>query len=552
MNRRIALALAALVLAAAVLACWPFAPTPTQPPSVDNDNDGSGETTDAPGSNTETVNGSDGISSMPVNCGNAYGDVYMPENSFDGEETFTISCIDNNEAQDLDALVKQETNETGNVLGAISFEPSPFDFDKDVTITIPLLYPRPDLAGQDHDLYYYNEVSNTLEYVKKARIDDYGLTASASVNHFSTFILVGPPEGGIAEPEPVFVCSDPLGCLDLAPGEPIRIAALLDFESSAGEASKLIFEAVQSAAADYGGIGDHPFEIVPLDSACDAKLGEARAYQILEEGNYAGVIGTVCSASVESSIPILSDAGLTVISPANTRTSLTLPGTRQPGYFRVSMTNVPEAQAAADFMYYELDIDSVGIYYATGIYGQEMAEIFASRFMELGGSIVDTNEVPSGTTDMNPYMDSLIGSYADAVYLPLLSAEGIYFVQYMGEYDLGIPAVGASSLAEPSFFDGAGYYPYGVYYVGPPSSYYDFGYDAAILLIEALNRVAYVEDNGTLHIGRQGLRDALYSISFEGKTGFISCNEFGDCGHAGIPVYVISGGERKEVYLYRP
>ncbi|MEW6241503.1 MAG: ABC transporter substrate-binding protein, partial [Chloroflexota bacterium] len=426
----------------------------------ENTNDGGGETTDAPGSNTETVDGDDGISSMPVNCGNAYGDVYMPENSFDGEETFTISCIDNNEAEDLDELVKQETNETGNLLGAISFEPSPFDFTKDVTITIPLLYPRPDLAGQDHDLYYYNEISGDFEYVKKARIDNYGLTAEATVDHFSTFILVGPPEGPAAEPEPVFACSDALGCLDLAPGEPIRIAALMDFGSGTAEISDVTFGAIQSAAKDYGGIGDHPFETVLLDGGCNAEMGAARAYQIVEEGNFAGVIGTICSASAGSAIPILSDADFTMISPANARTSLTQPGSRYPGYFRISTPNASEAQAAADFMYYKLDAGSVGIYYASGIYGSEMAETFASRFMELGGSIVDTNEIPSGTTDMNPYMDSLIGSYADAVYLPLFSTEGIYFVQYMGEYELGIPAVGASSLAEPSFFDGAGYYPY--------------------------------------------------------------------------------------------
>jgi branched-chain amino acid transport system substrate-binding protein len=149
-------------------------------------------------------------------------------------------------------------------------------------------------------------------------------------------------------------------------------------------------------------------------------------------------------------------------------------------------------------------------------------------------------------------MDSLIGSYADAVYLPLFSAEGIYFVQYMEEYDLDIPVVGGSSLADPSFLDGAGYYPYGLFYAGTPSSYYDFGYDAATLLIEAFNRVAFVEENGTLHIGRQGLRDALYSISFEGKTGYISCNEFGDCGHAGIPVYRVESGQPTEVYRFNP
>ncbi|MFP5239355.1 MAG: ABC transporter substrate-binding protein, partial [Acidobacteriota bacterium] len=35
---------------------------------------------------------------------------------------------------------------------------------------------------------------------------------------------------------------------------------------------------------------------------------------------------------------------------------------------------------------------------------------------------------------------------------------------------------------------------------------------------------------GTMHVGRQALRDALYATTgFKGVTGTLTCNEFGDC-----------------------
>ena len=54
------------------------------------------------------------------------------------------------------------------------------------------------------------------------------------------------------------------------------------------------------------------------------------------------------------------------------------------------------------------------------------------------------------------------------------------------------------------------------------------------LLIQArqlpeLARTTLMSD-GTLHIGRQALRDTLYSVkSFSGVNGELSCNRFGDC-----------------------
>jgi len=65
----------------------------------------------------------------------------------------------------------------------------------------------------------------------------------------------------------------------------------------------------------------------------------------------------------------------------------------------------------------------------------------------------------------------------------------------------------------------------------PESPVFDCAFDAANLLLHAMETVAVREKNGTLHIGRQALRDALYGMTdFPGVTGRLSCDEFGDCG----------------------
>lgn len=52
------------------------------------------------------------------------------------------------------------------------------------------------------------------------------------------------------------------------------------------------------------------------------------------------------------------------------------------------------------------------------------------------------------------------------------------------------------------------------------------------MVLEAIATAAILSPNGTLQIGRQALREALYQTSnFEGVTGSLSCHPFGDCAH---------------------
>jgi branched-chain amino acid transport system substrate-binding protein len=62
------------------------------------------------------------------------------------------------------------------------------------------------------------------------------------------------------------------------------------------------------------------------------------------------------------------------------------------------------------------------------------------------------------------------------------------------------------------------------------------------IFFAAVESVAVVDADGTVHIGRQALRDALYATKdFPGLTGNLTCDANGDCatGEA-LAVYQIS------------
>ncbi len=66
--------------------------------------------------------------------------------------------------------------------------------------------------------------------------------------------------------------------------------------------------------------------------------------------------------------------------------------------------------------------------------------------------------------------------------------------------------------------------------------------------------------DGTLHIGRQALRDALYATAgYQGLTGSLTCDEYGDCGVARFqvtrlddPAAGLEGLAANVVYTYPP
>jgi branched-chain amino acid transport system substrate-binding protein len=70
------------------------------------------------------------------------------------------------------------------------------------------------------------------------------------------------------------------------------------------------------------------------------------------------------------------------------------------------------------------------------------------------------------------------------------------------------------------------------------------------MIFAAIEKVGKKAPDGTLHIGRQTLRDALYATkNFKGLTGNLTCNEYGDCADPRIAVYQTTAENVKKLVM---
>jgi len=246
----------------------------------------------------------------------------------------------------------------------------------------------------------------------------------------------------------------------------------------------------------------------------------------------------------------ISGAGLSILSPSNTAPALTLEGgTYKPGYFRICHTDFFQGSVAAEFAYNELGARTLATIHDGSPYADQLQEVMAARFVELGGTVTFQGAVNVGDTDMRTVLTSVAADPPDVLYFPIFEPEGPFIVAQSSEI-AGLEntvLMGADGLLADSFPENAGpnavdMYLSGPYVSGdaydeflakweakfggvPPSGFHAFAYDGTNILLDAIEAVA-VDDNGTLYIGRQALRDAIKATQgYSGLTGTLDCSD---------------------------
>ena len=358
----------------------------------------------------------------------------------------------------------------------------------------------------------------------------------------------------------------PIGEVEIERGEPIEIRALLS-ESVVTSVSPLIGTAIGLAIEDFGPIHGHPVSIETLDEECSGEGGRAAAEIVAADARVVGVIGTLCSGAAVEASPILSAAGLSMISPANTSPRLTsdLAGNVGPdyyeGYYRVTDNDLIEASVVAHFSYDELGLRTMGTIHDGDAYTSAIANAFAVEVRAHGGDVPVIARVEKGQTDMATVLAKFVAAAPDGVFIPLFQGEAIALIQQAAKSDAmdGVTMVGGAATLTTDLLalpESEGLYftapdpgdsgntnqatgksaadvlaAFEVVFGGPPtSSYWAHGYDATTLLLSAIEQVAVV-DGETLSVDRAALRDALDgTTNFQGILGTLTCDEFGDCG----------------------
>ncbi len=373
---------------------------------------------------------------------------------------------------------------------------------------------------------------------------------------------------GCDKPKPRLECSDGLGCVHVAPGESIKIGVI---QTLSGMVAPLGLEQVRGIALAIdkrqGKILDHSILLQTEDAGCTGEGGANAALRIIADPQTVAILGTTCSGEAATASKVMSDAGLSMVSGNSSSPYLTsIAGNRapnwQPGYFRTVPNEESSGMAAANYAFYELGIRKAATIHDGDIYTRGLTEGFGQKFKLLGGEIVLSTMIDRGDEEMRPVLEAVINSSAQLLFFPLFQPEGNHILSQARKTPSfeKIVLMSDGALIESSFIDSVKDEGIGLYFVGPscpggpdvdalardymakfnipPSaSYYLNAFDAAGLLMEAIEQVAIKEPDGSLHIGRQALRNALYATrGYKGVSGFLTCDEFGDCA---IPAFNI-------------
>ena len=388
-----------------------------------------------------------------------------------------------------------------------------------------------------------------------------------------------------------------LGTVVVEPGAQVQIRSLNAISGDVAFLGIPNQRGIEAAVADFGDIKG--FEVTSgegLDDLCSAEGGQAAAQQIVADEQVVGVIGTSCSGAAASAAPLISDAGLVMISGSNTSPSLTsdLQGNAnenyRPGYYRTAHNDLFQGAAMAAFVYNDLGLATAAAIHDGDPYTQGLAQAFADAFEALGGTVTGFTGVSKEDTDMVPVLTEVAADSPEALFFPIFQPAG----DFIADQAPGVAGLESTQLlaADGLLTDGFMELPQseGLYFSGPdvrfgtntnqstgktaeqvladyeaahgepPSAaFWGHSYDAAAMLLDAIEAASYVDGDGNLVIDRAGVREALNGVSgYSGLIGTISCDDFGDCGSQKITVIEhtdsgdIEASKQAVVFEYAP
>jgi len=371
-----------------------------------------------------------------------------------------------------------------------------------------------------------------------------------------------------------FNCTDSIGCVDIGPSEPIHIAYAMVISGADETLGIDSRTGVQVAIALKGKVLNHDVQLTGEDDGCSAEGGQAAGTKLAADPTIVAVIGTSCSSAARVAVPLLSQAGFVIISASNTAPDLTKAGdpNQHPGYMRTAHNDEVQGAAAAHFAFDKMGVKKAATVHDGSLYAQSLQEVFAKTFKELGGEITTQEAVDPNATDFKSVLTSIASGAPEFIYHPIFVKAGALIInqakQVPGLEDVYL--MGADGMFSPDIPEGAGDAVEGVFVSSPDTAAYSgdyktvflpkykelsgveepvsifhaHAYDATNMIFAAIEKVAVQDADGTLHIGRQALRDAMYATKdYKGLTGNLSCTPTGDCADPHIAVYEYHAGQ---------
>jgi branched-chain amino acid transport system substrate-binding protein len=227
------------------------------------------------------------------------------------------------------------------------------------------------------------------------------------------------------------------GCGGGDDGDTLKIVSDLPLQGASRVQTEQMVEAINLVLEQADNTaGDYTIEYESFDDSTAAKLAwdeakcaeNARTY--VDDDSIVGVIGTFNSGCAAIEIPILNEAPLAMVSPANTYQGLTVsgPGTEQGepdkyypsgqrNYYRVIAHDINQGKVGASFMKDDLGVTKVFILDDKELYGKGVADAFENAANEIGLEVVGHEGWDKDAPNYTALMTKIKATGADGIYL---------------------------------------------------------------------------------------------------------------------------------------
>jgi branched-chain amino acid transport system substrate-binding protein len=320
-------------------------------------------------------------------------------------------------------------------------------------------------------------------------------------------------------------------------------------------------------------------ELAAEDDAAKPDVGAQAAAKLSSDAAVVGVIGTYNSSVALQVAPVLDRANIVEISPANTNDTLTrgenfatAPARPHKNYFRTATLDSLQGGFAADYAYNDLKARNVVVIHDKKAYGQGLADSFKARFTKDGGKILTTETINPGDKDFSAVLTKIKPMNPDLIFYGGEYPEGsLISSQAHGPQGIKAPVMGGDGLVDPTYGKTAGAAANGDYAtsVGAPpeqvesakqfiadykaagykdsySAYGALAYDSANAIINALPAAlgSATAVNDTV---RRAVIDAVQKTSFNGASGPVAFDQYGDTVTKTLTMYKVDAGDFKPI-----
>lgn len=345
------------------------------------------------------------------------------------------------------------------------------------------------------------------------------------------------------------------------------IAPLSGDLSPLGKGIQHSVELAVKQANDSGAIPGWTLEVAAEDDEAKADVGRNAATKLAGDDKVVGVVGTLNSSVSQTVQPVLNSAKIVQVSPANTSPNLSkgadlkAPVRTYDNYFRTCTTDDVQGPFAAKYLL-EKGIKNVATIHDKKAYGQGLVEAFTTAFEAGGGKVVAKATINPEDKNFTTVISSVRGSNPQAIYYGGEYPQGAPLSQQAKAAGLKVPVMGGDGMKSEAYFGLAGATADGdlstsvgappeelasakkfiedykaANYPDPYEAYGPYSYDAANAIIEALKKSLASADSA--EAAREATVAAMGSVSFEGSSGPVSFDEYGDATAKVLTVYEV-------------